>query len=241
MAMNSNALEQNRATLIVDQFLHIHGTELSLTLDTSLGDTVINVAAGHGLSQGSVVGIEENHRWYQGEVVSINVNAITLDSPLDYAYTTGHDIMHIHDTALNVDGSTASVIFHANPPKGVIWDITRIIFLIEDNAAMDTSKFGGIAAITNGIIVRKKNDICQNIFNIKSNGDFALRSYDVEYDSKAPAGLYGIRCRCTFSGEEKRGTSMRLYGDIGDQIEVRVQDDLTDLSNFKVVIQGHQI
>jgi len=76
MAMNSNALEQNRATLIVDQFLHIHGTELSLTLDTSLGDTVINVAAGHGLSQGSVVGIEENHRWYQGEVVSINVNAI---------------------------------------------------------------------------------------------------------------------------------------------------------------------
>lgn len=49
----------------------------------------------------------------------------------------------------NVSGSTTRQLFTISPLAGCIWDVTRLIFHIEDNAAMDDGTFG-VAIRLNG-------------------------------------------------------------------------------------------
>ena len=106
---------------------------------------------------------------------------------------------------------------------------------------MDSAKFGGISALANGVVLRKVDGVYHNIFNIKTNGDFALRSFDVAYDDKAPAGSYGFRCRTTFAGQSKRGVTIRLNGTSGDELQILNQDSLGALSHFNAIVQGHVV
>jgi hypothetical protein len=233
---------QDQHTPIVDLYLHKHLGNMTLASNTSIGDTTLSLAVSHDVSSGECICLKESDRFYQGQATSVfSVNNISLDTPLDYAYTTAATASRTNKN-MNVDGSGTTQIFHVKPPVGVSWDITRIMFYIQDGTAMDTSTFGGIAALANGIVLRKKDGTYKNIFNAKSNGDITARCDESEYDvDRAPADKFGFRAQRRFGGVGNNGVTIRLNDSDGDELEVLVQDNLTGLEIFNVIAQGHKV
>jgi hypothetical protein len=104
---------------------------------------------------------------------------------------------------------------------------------------MDDSKFGGRIALVNGIALRKNIPTAGNIhlWNCKTNGELGELSFDKSYDDKAPAGVYGFSSRLTYAGQSKHGVAIKL--DPGEAVELLIQDDLTLLLTFTIMVEGH--
>jgi len=230
---------QDQHTKIVNLRLHIDSKSVLLAADANIGAYVIDVPTGHGAVTGNLIYLEEGTNYYEGTCLNSTATQITLDTPLDNEFASGVATVGIGSPNLNVDGSSAVKIAHIEAPVGVTWDITRLMIYIEDNTAMDDSTFGGISRLTKGVVLRKKNGDYQNIFNCKSNGDFALEAFDATYQTAAPSGLYGFRVRRTFAGQEKNGVTIRL--EPGDELEMLIQDNLAGLVRFYAVAQGHVV
>ena len=230
---------QDQHTKIVNLAMHIDGTTTLLRTDANIGAYTIGAAIGHVATTGSLVYLEEGTNYYEGTCISSTTDTITLDTPLDNEFSSGVCLVNVGNKNLNANGSSTPVVAHIEAPTGATWDITRVMFYIEDNAVMDDSKFGAISRLTKGVVLRKKNGTYQNIFNVKSNGDFALQSYDASYSTAAPSGNYGFRCRRSFAGQEKNGVVIRL--EPGDELELLIQDDLSGLVYFYAVAQGHVV
>lgn len=168
---------------------------------------------------------------------------ILLDTPLDFAFTVLGGCSE-RSTNMNVDGSGTPIIFTVTPGNlqaGLKWDVVRFLLNILDAEPMDDGKFGGVDALTNGVVIRSVNGKTKNVFNAKTNGDFRLRAYDVEYVEKAPAGQNSVSLRRTFGGQSKNGVVIRLEADTLDEFQVIIQDDLEGLTQFKGCIQGHVV
>lgn len=219
------------------------GSRTNLTNNIFLNDVNITLDSVASVSVGNAIGIfsgvSGENRFYFGEVLAINGNNVTLDSPIDFNYSAGDEVVST-TRDLNVDGSSimqSFIVRGAGTGSPLEIDVTRIMFQITDNNAMDDGKFGGINALTNGIVLRRNNGYISNIYNIKNNGDFALVAFDVDYSDKAPAGTFGLRVRSTFAGQDKHGVAIRLAA--GESLELLIQDDLTDLTSFRILAQGH--
>lgn len=228
--------QQDQTSDRVNVFFHMHlGSAITLTNDTALNDKVLDVQTGHGAEVGNLICLKEGTEFYQGTVLATTATSITLDMPLDYAFTTGA-VCTATTGQMAVDGSSASKVFHIKPNTGTKWDINKLIFLVEGTSAMDAGKFGDQPALVNGIVVRKKDGDYQNIMNIKTNGNFATETFDVEYDPKPPAGTTAVRIQLKF-----QDVVVRLDGDSGEEMEVIIQDDATGVPNFITKGQGHLV
>jgi hypothetical protein len=243
------------------ELVDLHLTQLidtmTITSDRSVGDTTIPITCDTLPVVGNIACLKEGTAFYQGEVLSFTgtgpAYTLTVDNPLDFDYTTAGGCS-LRTENLNVVGSHGSPQIFSISPAGLVdadnplvgqrWDVVRVLFGITDATAMDDGMFGSIEdGLTNGIVIRKKNGTYKNIFNVKTNGDFALHTYDTSYipDTQGPGGLFGFRCRRTFGGQSKNGVTVRLNADDDDEFQVLVQDDLTGLNSFKVVVQGHVV
>lgn len=233
---------QDQETDIIDYFLCLELAPLELLAPTVVDERIIQVVDGTGVSNGSYVCIQENKRAFQGQVISGGgTSNLVLDTPLDYTFSTDALISN-RTPDLNVIGSAvAPITASLKPIPGVKWDITRIIIAMTHSSAGDDSKFGNLASLTNGIVLRKSNTIHHTIFNAKNNGDLRLRMYDVNYSDKAGAGLYGTTTRRSFSGADKNGVVIRLDGDLDESLDIIIQDALNLLTSFRVVAQGHVV
>jgi len=231
-------------TDMVDAYFVREVATFTLSANATLLAATFAATAGHGITTGMVVCFREGDRFYQGEVTNVSTNTITVDSPLDFAFTTACAAIRGTYNA-NLNGTQANpIIFRVTPvgmQAGIIWHINRIIITMTDASAMDDAMFGGLTALTNGVLVRTTGSHVNNLFNVKSNGEFALRAYDASYASKAPSGSYGFRVRSSFNGADKRGTPVRLAVDSADSLEVVIQDNLTGLVSFNIVAQGHRV
>lgn len=184
----------------------------------------------------------ENFSFYT--ILGVVTNTITLDTQLDFAYSIGA-FVDFAITNLNVDGEDTPRTFglrgaSAPPGVGVIVDITRLIFkgITDGVPALDT--FGDIDKLPRGLVLRTScDDVVQNIFNVKDNGEFAGIMYDWQIVSALnPAqGVNGFYGRMTFAGQHKIGVAIRLSAD--EDLELIVQDDLRDLTLLEVVAEGH--
>lgn len=245
---------QDQHSEIIDLHFTRFIDDIVLTAPLSIDETTLSIESDTLPVAGNIVCLKEAYAFFQASILTVTATGGTgydllLDMPSDYNYTIAGGCS-LRDPKLNVNGSVTPVIFYATP-TGLTdpmnssldqrWDVTRIIIQITDNVVMDDSKFGGIAALTNGLVVRKKNQIYKNIFNVKSNSDFALHAYDILYSSKAPAGFYGFRTRRTFAGQEKNGVAIRLTAEHEDEIQIIIRDDLTDLESFEASVQGHVV
>jgi len=258
-----NGLDNHKDVSIQDQhteLIDLYVTQLidtcTVTSNTEIDDTDIDISSATAPVAGNIICLKEGTAFYQGQVLSFTGTGpaynVVVDNPLDYAYTTVGGCS-IRSENLNVNASHATPqIFNVSPvglvdpnnqTDGQKWDIVRVIFTMTDATAMDDGKFGAMDKLTNGIVIRKKNGTYKNIFNAKSNGDFRLHSYDVEYisDTQGPSGLFGFGSRRTFGGQSKNGVTIRLDADDNDEFQIIVQDDLTGLNSFKVVVQGHVV
>jgi hypothetical protein len=140
------------------------------------------------------------------------------------------------DPDMNVDGSSTPVVYKYTAPHSI--EVTRMNILVMD-VGMGHNEFGGLGALlTNGLEIKAFNS--SNVLlkdftdgqNIKSNDDWALLAgVDVQLADSAQNDLQPIRW--TF---EKAGAKLLLES--GDYIQIKVQDNLTDLTKFQAMVQG---
>lgn len=240
---------QDQNTEIIDLHLTQVVQTVTLAQNYNVNDRVLEIIAGQAPVVGNTICLKEGTKFYQGEILTVVVNGlnwdVTLDLPLDYAFTTAGGCSE-RTSNLAVDGSVTPQEFTVSPSNldaGVAWDITRICIQFIGASAGDDSKFGTMAALANGIVFRYENGVTKNLFSAKTNADLALHTGgDVSYQTRSGGqGAYGVRARRTFSGQEKNGVTVRLNSVTSDKFSVIVQDDLTDIAVFQVVAQGHVV
>ena len=143
-------------------------------------------------------------------------------------------------TDMAVNGSVTTQVFQIGPVFGASTstiDITRVMGHMLDSTAMDDGKFGGITALTNGIVLRKNDGVISNLWNVKTNADLTLICDDFNYSEKAPGGQFGANFKNTYAGQGAHGVVLELLP--GEYLELLVQDDLTGLDEFTMMAQGH--
>lgn len=236
-------VQESLSTKPIDSYLsQVVGSPKTLASNTIVGSYDIVVTAGHGLSANDEILITEdgsNPRSYVGKIISVVTNTLTMDTPIDTVFTSAGAVVFQTIKEMNVDGSSVASNFNITNGAEVDLHITRIIIHITDGTAMDDATFGGISALTRGIIFRQKfaDGTYNNIFNVKTNGEFGELAYDKNYDDKAPAGVYGVTIRFTFGSLEKHGTILKIKEN--EALELLIQDDLTDLTSFRIMAEGH--
>jgi len=189
----------------------------------------------------TVFSIADN-RFYQGKVISIAGDTLTLDTLLDFSYPA-NSIITAGSTNLGVDGSGGNrpVIFGVRNTVdriATIYDITRIImtFNLTDTGKFD--EFGNLPALEYGLACRRVDTITTNYWNVKSNKEIASILYDFQLIDAVNFGQGGAGsfARLTF---EKLGSPVRLEAD--DDFQILVQDDLTGLDLFEITVEGFLI
>ncbi len=181
--------------------------------------------AGHGIVATDQIVLIEADRTFITYVTNVAGDVITVDTPIDFVFPSGSTGL-IVNTNMAVDGSVTPRIFKVQAGVTPVF-FRRFVMTITDGSSMDDSKFGGIAALTNGLVLRIVNGFQKSIINVKTNSDLRQWAYDLQYADKAPAGVYGVASRLTYAGKEKHGVVLSVSGT--SEIQWVVQDDLTGL------------
>jgi len=171
-------------------------------------------------------------------IVAIVGNTITLDKLIDGSYPIG-TIIEAVPVEMNVLGVPASpTIFKVKPPIGQVWHLTRVMITMTHSSAGDMGKFGGIPALTYGLLGRVlSGGSFISYTNWKANSDMGRDMYDIRFDARSGGGGdFGTTCRFTFTN---LGTAIELDGNDGDELQFLVQDDLTGLDSFEIGVQGN--
>lgn len=203
-----------------------------------LGVKVIVVTSATGAAVGDCINIIDNGRMFQSIIKNVTGTTITFASPTDMVITASAKVCFGEWDLAQANGSVTPVTYKIQPPAGVKWDITKVNFSITDASDMDDGLFGGITALTNGIIFRGVDGFTKQFALISNNAGFREYGFDVDYNEKAPSGQYG------YSGSiniRNHGVVIRLDGDTEDTLEVIVNDNLTGLLKFAIVAQGHVV
>lgn len=239
-----NIQDQHSPAIIA--FFSLLEEETLLTNTVAIGDYDMTVDVVTGIAVGEYVSIFNvaANRFYLGTILSISVNTLTMDTPMDFAFPSGSFVTSgIRN--MNVNGSVTPVIFglrNTDTAIGKAFDITRLMFTCLTTNAVDLSKFGDIVGgLTRGIVVRSKNGVFQNILNAKTNGDLKnfMFDFDVASATNPAQGQHGFSGQMTFAGQNKIGVTIRL--EPGEDIQIIIQDDLTTLLDFKIIAEGHEV
>jgi hypothetical protein len=185
----------------------------------------------------------------------VGTTRLDLDVPAPIDMTTSANVFLVEDDLSNhfttPDHPTIASpdSFKANNNDVVAYDITRIILQIQTSTAPELSDFGDIAgglasAVDEGPIVLRHWVNAQghfhNIARWYNNLDLMGWMFDLDLISGFGAsGDKGLKGRMTFGGSSKHGVVIRL--EQNDYLEALIQDDLSDLTSFKIMVQGHRI
>lgn len=235
-----NVAPEYKNDIPADYYLYRTDTTQTITSDTSIDDTVINVTDTTGVVVGDAITIYEDISMFQSLVTATTATTITISSPLDYEFTTGA-IVETGVWSMNVDGSTIPQIFSIKAPPNKRLHLHTIGVSMLDATAMDDGKFGGITALTNGVIFRIENDFIKNLALIVNNLGFWENGFETSYvdQTLGPAGQYGFRARRKLP--EINGTILQLEKEETSKFEIIIRDDLTDLNQMTTTINGHLI
>lgn len=232
---------QDQTTELVDVFFCRLLNNVTLSWNAVLDTNTASFNAWHWFVIGDMACFKQLSHFFQAQVIAVNTNTITFDRPFDYAFTTSALVQRT-TKELNVDWSTTPQIYKISPVwLNVKFDITKLIFHIEDDTAMDSGKFWGITALTKGVVLRKKDGVYKSIFNAKTNGDFAHHCQEVQYDDKAPSGQYWFRAIKQIWGQDNHGVVIRLDPALNDELQVIIQDNLTTITEFHCIALGHVV
>lgn len=163
---------------------------------------------------------------------------LILSSPLDFPYLPGSIVTKVETAFCTADGSLANPIsFKLQPPANQIWEITSCSMLMESVQSIDTSKFGSIPELTNGLILRIfVNGSFRTVAIWRSNGDLIQFSGKLGgFYEKGAAGNNGIQININLKADkilipvtlDGRTTDSKGKPRLPDFAEILVQDDLT--------------
>lgn len=234
-------------TSVVHYVYQDSGSPYTLSGNVAQLATSITVTSAVGLSVGDFLHITDtsnnNHEHSVPQITAIVGNVLTLSNPLDHAFLSASTVVQKVIRNMNVNGSIGSPsAYKLQPSASETWHITNISVSITDNAAMDDSTFGGMSALTNGVIVRIVNSTTSDYFTLfrwRTNASFQKDAADHEYNAKAPSGTYGFTAHIDL--HSKYGSIVRLANTASEVIylEFLVQDNLTALSTLEIKCHGH--
>ena len=236
--------EQDQTTDIVIAKFNQVQESTTLSANAAIDDQTITLTSATGTADGKYIILfhpaSERFTTFT-QIGAAAGSVITLDSPLDFDYPSG-TFVDITDTNLGVNGSITTQVFGlrgtgAPPGVDIAFDLIRIIFNCVTASAVDLSKFADIATgITNGLVLRTRNNRHHNIFNVKTNADLAGILYDFQvYDAQnLQQGQHGFVARMTF---KRMGVAIRLP--IGDDAEFLIQDNLSSITRLEITAEGH--
>ena len=228
---------------IVDQHVHQH----TVTITTFAVENVVNDyqftvadATGFAVGDGLHIGTTNTETTHPA-IIAIAAQLITLDRRLDKAHLVGESVIKvILDMALagQVGTLAAPQEYRLFPPPGEVWHITRILFSMVHGTAGDLGLYGNLSPLVNGVVLRaKRGGQYGTLTNWKVNADIKEDMFDVVFDTRASGGgSFGTSGRGSFSAT---GAVVRLDGDLGDALEVYIQDDITALDLVTMKGQGH--
>ena len=134
---------------------------------------------------------------------------------------------------LTVDGSSSSVTFSVAPTAGHDLEVSRIILYMESTLAMDSTEFGNLAALTNGVQIVANGEV---LTTWQDNIDILCDMFDL-----SPAGEAFGKLTETLGGRwtfAKDTNGLALLIPEGQTFDVVVRDDLTNLVVFRVKVKG---
>lgn len=215
----------------------------TLAADTVIDTNTISVISAAGFTVGDHIRVisPANDRFYFGDILSISGNTVTVDTPMDYVHLSGSSVT-VSNVNMAIDGSDTPVTFRlrtGTPSVASSIDVTRIIIACSAQTSVDLNKFGDLPALTNGYVFRRVGGNMRNIFNVKDNRELAVLGYDftVLEASHPSQAVDGFLFRLTFAGQNKMGVAIRI--DPEDNLEIIVQDDLSELVALCVMVEGH--
>lgn len=209
------------------------------------GDKVIILNDATGFLAGDIISLSLGtvHTHMYRKIIGIATNTLTLDAEIDINLTDGSTVQEVSNNMALKDGSSTPVVFSAFTVPGEKIDIMRMILTMTHKQAGTDDKFGSLAALTNGIHIRKNNgDGTYETLGIwKKNEDIRGDMYDLSYSAKAGGTNHGTSTRWSiFDGT---GSVVNINGTREESIEVVVQDNLTASSNELATLfinwQGH--
>lgn len=219
---------------------------VTTTLDGSptRGSRFFDVVSAASIAAGHIIEIGDASAFIQARVLGIVSNTLEIDSPMTRAFAGGSNVVVKTDNLL-VDGSVTPQVFAVSPEPPQNGDITRVIVRMEASTVMDSGTFGPVPALTNGCVVRVKlqNGDFRNIINFKSNGEFISHCFDNEFLPNNGNNIRLVTERLTWAGQSKHGVTQRVDGARGEELQIVIQDDLTDLTflTFSIANQGHEV
>ena len=227
----------------VSDYMHLHdGITTTLTTAIAVGDTSINVVSATGFVVGHHVHIlNGNNELLFPKITGIAANVITVDSPFSNAFTIADtSIEHVIINIANTVGSLAAPIsYKVMPTAGEHYHLLRLIGSAVCDSDNDDGTFCGLPALANGCVIRKYDGTTGKFSKFTAwhdNNDIISDMFDVVYSDAPKFGKFGLRFRWTLS---KVGVAIKLNGDAGDYIEILIQDDLTGLEIFNLMVHGH--
>jgi uncharacterized Tic20 family protein len=230
---------QDQTSEIINLYFIRETGRTTLSSPASQNDIAITVVSNTGAVLLSAINIQENGHVFQSIIKNIAGNTITLATMPDRNFTTDAVVIFGNWNGA-IDGSTIAGEFKLCPPPQTKWDITEIVYGLEDNAVMDSGTFGGLPSLNNGIVLRLENHVYKQIFLISNNGGFEEQFFDTNYnDRRSGAGVYSFFASQKIS--ERFGIVLRLDGDINECLNLRVRDNLLGLTKFTIVGHGHTV
>lgn len=239
-ALNVHNADVHRET-VNRYFAQLSTPSTTLSAQATAGSTSITVTSATGFVVGQHIRLNTTSEEIVFPIITAIVgNVLTLNRPLDYTHNIG-DVVQGAIINMNVNASLASPqSFKVFPDAGKIWHIKQLTLSMSHNVAGDFGLFGGIAALTNGVVLRRYDG---------ATGTFGTYSFwrdNAELDSdfgtvkfvtrSGGGGTYGTSAQGSFNTIE---TIVYLDGTAGDYLEVLIQDNLTGLTSFSMKAQGH--
>jgi len=227
----------------VNEYFHRHtGVADSFSVASTKGDVSISVTNGTQFAVGDnihIFGTVFESTFPQ--ITAISTNTLTLDRPLDNAYSIG-DSVEVVTFDMSIVGTLLNpVSFRLVPPTGKIWHVVRTLFSMTHDSTGDLGLFGNIQSLKNGVVLRvyRASENQYTTFTIwKSNSDIKDDMYNLDFDVRSGGGG---TAGTTGEGSIRVGTGAvpKLNGTDGDFMELLIQDDLTGLVSYKMKGQGH--
>lgn len=236
---------QDQTTDVLDvHFVQDRGN-FTLSADAVIDSRTFSVTAGHGIVVGELIELSNisANTFMQAEVLAVVVNDITIDMPINFAYSTS-DIGIRSTRKLLVDGSVTPQIFNIKPLPGQGGDVVRVTLDIKSLTEMDFTTFGGAPALTVGCMMRIKNEdgTFHNLFNFKDNADIIEQAFEHAFlQPKQGNTTKGFASQLTWGGQSNHGVVIRLDGNLNEELQLVIQDDLTvGNTRFHLTAQGHK-
>lgn len=231
-----------------DQHFSISNGDPTTLADPAVIDTyTLRVTDPANFSIGDAILLTTTFASYVGTILIIVGDVITVDSLINFAYPAGTSAQS-RSIEMNVDGSVTPVRFEIFIPPGTIIEqinVCRLMMQCLTTDPVDLSKFGDIVGgLTRGMILRGVPDPSSGIpitnsWNVKTNGELALLAYDwnAQLASNPAQGQDGFLWRYTYGGDDKHGVIPPV--NIGDKIELIIQDNLTSIIDLKTIYGGN--